>query len=103
MSSLSAIPNLDDLTRASFFLQFGLSPDPGAWGLTTAPEPDDALHEPDPQRDSKRDRGGSIFSIRGLVNVGCLFLIVLGILGVLCVFASFDFFMRVRAGLMDDF
>lgn len=36
-------------------------------------EPDDDLHNPDPRRDYKSDRGGAIFTARGIVNLGCLF------------------------------
>ncbi len=41
-------------------------------------ETDDFLHNPDPRRDRINDRGGTIFTARGLANVGCLFILVLG-------------------------
>lgn len=46
-------------------------------------EPDDLLHNPDVQRDRRLDRGGSIFTVRGLRNVGCIFLLAVCILGLL--------------------
>ncbi|KAF8965030.1 glucosidase [Flammula alnicola] len=47
-------------------------------------EPDDFLHNPDPKRDRKNDRGRSIFTLRGLGNLGCLFILALGCLMLLC-------------------
>lgn len=42
------------------------------------PEPDDYLHNPDPRRDRKNDKGGSIFTARGIANLGCLFVLAAG-------------------------
>jgi beta-glucan synthesis-associated protein KRE6 len=70
-------------------LQFSLSPDPASWGSDLSPEhhePDDYLHNPDPKRDRKNDRGGSIFTCRGLSNLGCLTLLVALLLSLLSVF-----------------
>ncbi|KAL4078027.1 glycoside hydrolase family 16 protein [Scleroderma citrinum] len=39
------------------------------------PEPDDYLHNPDPKRDLKSDKGGHIFTARGIANLGCLFIL----------------------------
>ncbi|KAI0669590.1 glycoside hydrolase family 16 protein [Trametes maxima] len=47
--------------------------------LSDRPEADDALHEPDPGRDHRVDKGGSIISRRGFMNLGCLVLLVTGI------------------------
>lgn len=46
-------------------------------------EDDDYLHNPDPKADKKVDRGGSICSGRGLLNIGCLLFLVLGLLTLL--------------------
>ncbi|KAG1751980.1 glycoside hydrolase family 16 protein [Suillus occidentalis] len=50
------------------------------WGASAlhvnTPEPDDYLHTPDPKRDLKSDKGGHIFTARGIANLGCLFLLV---------------------------
>ncbi|KAF5369541.1 hypothetical protein D9758_002593 [Tetrapyrgos nigripes] len=44
------------------------------------PELDDALHNPDPVRDAKLDRSFTLFSARGWLNVGALFILVGGLL-----------------------
>lgn len=46
-------------------------------------EEDDFLHNPDPRRDRKNDIGGSIFTYRGLANLGCLFVLVAAIVTLL--------------------
>lgn len=66
--------------------QFSLAPDPREWGAALSmnvAEPDDILHNPDPKRDRRNDRGGTIFTARGLANLGCLFILVAGILTLL--------------------
>lgn len=58
-----------------------MSPDPASWGggLTVDyREPDDHLHNPDPRRDRKSDMGGTIFTWRGISNLGCLLFLGLG-------------------------
>ncbi|KAL9715895.1 hypothetical protein Ac2012v2_000338 [Leucoagaricus gongylophorus] len=62
--------------------KYSLAPDPYVWGSNISPdqpEPDDDLHNPDPRRDRKNDAGGSVFTYRGLANVGCLTLLLLGL------------------------
>ncbi|KAA1471582.1 beta-glucan synthesis-associated protein [Dentipellis sp. KUC8613] len=62
--------------------KFSLSPDPSSWGANLSPsfvEADDALHNPDPRRDRKNDEGGTIFTGRGFMNLGCLLLLAAGI------------------------
>ncbi|KAF9009992.1 glucosidase [Cyathus striatus] len=64
--------------------KYSLSPSPKSWGmplLMNTPEDDDYLHNPDPTRDRKSDRGGAIFTLRGLANLGCLFILAAGMLG----------------------
>ncbi|KAJ6621580.1 beta-glucan synthesis-associated protein [Mycena sp. CBHHK59/15] len=66
----SVVPSISD--------KFSLSPDPAAWGADISPnhpEPDDFLHNPDPNRDRKNDNRGNIFTLRGLSNLGCLFIL----------------------------
>ena len=61
--------------------QFAMSPDPSSWGGNLSPnfrEPDDELHNPDPRRDRKSDKGGTIFTARGIANLGCLFILFSG-------------------------
>lgn len=48
-------------------------------------EPDDYLHNPDPIRDLKIDKGGSILTGRGVANLGCLFVLVAGFMTLLLV------------------
>jgi hypothetical protein len=69
-------------------VQFSLAPDPSSWGAdlgSTAAEPDDYLHNPDPRRDRKHDSGGTICTPRGIANLGCLALLALGLLALLYV------------------
>jgi len=47
------------------------------------PEPDDFLHNPDPRRDLNMDKGGSFFTTRGLENLGCMAILVLGLVTLL--------------------
>lgn len=69
-----------------------MSPDPSSWGADLSPnirEPDDFLHNPDPKRDRKNDQGGTVFTYRGLMNLGCLLLLALGIFALLYVIHFF--------------
>ncbi|THH08340.1 hypothetical protein EW145_g2773 [Phellinidium pouzarii] len=80
-SNFTVLPSISD--------KFSLSPDPSSWGAEIEPsfiEPDDYLHNPDPRRDRKLDAGGSVFTGRGLANLGCL--LVLGG-GLLTLFAGY--------------
>lgn len=43
-------------------------------------EADDDLHNPDPRRDHRIDRGGTICTGRGILNLGCLFILLVGLL-----------------------
>ncbi|KAJ7085400.1 beta-glucan synthesis-associated [Mycena belliarum] len=61
--------------------KYSLSPDPRLWGSVLSPsipEPDDALHAPDSTRVNLPRH---FLTGRGLANVGCLFLVVLVLLG----------------------
>jgi len=49
------------------------------------PEADDYLHNPDPRRDRKNDRGGSIWNSRGIANLGCLLILAVGLVMLLYV------------------
>uniref|UniRef100_A0A8H7XP48 GH16 domain-containing protein n=1 Tax=Psilocybe cubensis TaxID=181762 RepID=A0A8H7XP48_PSICU len=69
--------------KDSMSTKFYLGPSPKAWGMPVdmqASEPDDVLHNPDPVRDLKVDRGGRILTARGLENLGCLFILCAGML-----------------------
>ncbi|GBE78036.1 beta-glucan synthesis-associated [Sparassis latifolia] len=67
---------------ASISDKFSLAPDPSSWGADLSldhPEIDDDLHNPDPRRDRKHDQGGHIFTARGVVNLGCLAILLTGL------------------------
>ncbi|CAE6528210.1 unnamed protein product [Rhizoctonia solani] len=61
---------------------YSLDPDPEHWGMKHMQlddiEPDDDLHNPDPERDHKHDRGG--LSMRGAINLGCLTVLISGLI-----------------------
>ncbi|KAH9944284.1 beta-glucan synthesis-associated protein [Epithele typhae] len=44
------------------------------------PDADDQLHSPEPRRDRKYDGGGHIFTGRGFMNLGCIFVLCAGII-----------------------
>ena len=67
-------------------VQFSLSPNPTEWGANLSPnyaEEDDYIHNPDPRRDRKNDQGGDIFTMRGLTNLGCMSVLILGLIALL--------------------
>jgi hypothetical protein len=67
-----------------------MSPDPSAWGADldlTRAEPDDYLHNPDPRRDRRNDKGGTVCTVRGILNLGCLFILAAGCFTLLYVHA----------------
>ncbi|TFK62967.1 glycoside hydrolase family 16 protein [Pluteus cervinus] len=61
-----------------------------------APEPDDVLHNPDPTRDRVNDRGGSFFSSRGMMNLGCLALLVLGLMALFAGYPLASYFTETK-------
>ncbi|KAF8338033.1 beta-glucan synthesis-associated protein [Cantharellus anzutake] len=82
-------PQSSNSLGASISDKYSLSADPNAWGTEVLPghaEPDDYLHNPDPRRDLKRDRGGSILTARGIANLG--FLVFLG-MALITLFAGY--------------
>uniref|UniRef100_A0A8H7XZ25 GH16 domain-containing protein n=1 Tax=Psilocybe cubensis TaxID=181762 RepID=A0A8H7XZ25_PSICU len=81
--SSSAAPSISD--------KFPLPPDPTIWGTNISPdqpEEDDALHEPDAKG------GGHIFTTRGLINLGCLAVILLGLLALFVGYPLITYFQR---------
>ncbi|KAF8203180.1 beta-glucan synthesis-associated protein-domain-containing protein [Pholiota molesta] len=73
--SQSVAPSISD--------KFSLSPDPTAWGSNLSPdfqEPDDYLHNPGPGRERNKLPRMTIFSFRGVTNVGCLAILCVGLL-----------------------
>jgi len=61
--------------------KFNLSPDPRNWGTTAGAEEDDWLH--DPRKGKSIDDLGTIFTARGLMNVGCLAFLAVGLTALL--------------------
>ncbi|KAH9858128.1 glycoside hydrolase family 16 protein [Lenzites betulinus] len=71
--------------------------------IVDGPEPDDALHQPDPTRDRKTDRGGSIFSCRGFVNIGCLLILGLGMLTLFAGYPIITYFLQDKPSTLGGF
>ncbi|KZP27994.1 glycoside hydrolase family 16 protein [Athelia psychrophila] len=69
---------------SSISSKYSLAPNPAEWGPIALgmedTEDDDHLHNPDPARDVKNDGGGSIFTGRGVANLGCIVIIVASIM-----------------------
>ncbi|KAF5357204.1 hypothetical protein D9756_006626 [Leucocoprinus leucothites] len=57
-------------------------------------EADDFLHNPDPRRDRINDRGGTIFTGRGLGNLGCLTILILGLVALFAGYPIISFTTR---------
>lgn len=74
-----------------------------------AREPDDELHNPDPRRDCKSDRGGPICTARGIENLGCLFILVCALVMLLyvvfCLFScvGIESYQLFSAGMHNPF
>ncbi|KAH9898330.1 glycoside hydrolase family 16 protein [Cubamyces lactineus] len=71
--------------------------------LTDGPEPDDGLHNPDPARDRKVDKGGHIFSGRGLVNLGCLLILFCGMLALFAGYPIAVYFTKSKPSNLGGF
>ncbi|KAJ3516017.1 hypothetical protein NLJ89_g1393 [Agrocybe chaxingu] len=82
--------------------KYSLSPSPASWGMPlhmSVSEPDDFLHNPDPRRDRSNDRGGNIFTMRGLANLGCLSLLIVAL--VMLFAGMFDVIAKDPSSLAD--
>ncbi|KAG1846850.1 glycoside hydrolase family 16 protein [Suillus subluteus] len=96
-SPYSSAGRTASLQEQSISEKFSLSPDPSSWGATLAmnlEEPDDELHNPDPKRDRKNDRGGSVFTYRGLTNLGCLILLAVGMVTLFAGYPMISYFTK---------
>lgn len=61
--------------KASLTSKYSLGPSPEDWSLPLyIKEEDDALHNPDPSINGR----GHVFTFRGLTNLGCIFILVVG-------------------------
>lgn len=68
--------------------QYTWSADPNEWGTETSTafrEEDDEIHDP---KDLERPLILDVVSLRGLANLGCLFVFATGLIALLCVGAS---------------
>ncbi|KAH8829108.1 beta-glucan synthesis-associated protein [Flagelloscypha sp. PMI_526] len=78
--------------------KFSLSADPAAWGssnlYSNVPEADDALHNPDAKRDRTVDHGGTMFTARGLMNLGCLAFLAIGLVTLFAGYPLTTYFLK---------
>ncbi|KAL5495092.1 hypothetical protein ACEPAI_554 [Sanghuangporus weigelae] len=97
-SKASIAPSISD--------KFSLAPDPSSWGAEIEPnfkEPDDWLHNPDPRRDRKIDKGGTIFTSRGLANLGCLLILTMGLVSLFAGYPLITHFTSNKLSTMGGF
>ncbi|KII93777.1 glycoside hydrolase family 16 protein [Plicaturopsis crispa FD-325 SS-3] len=86
--------------------KFSLSPDPAAWGSDLSPnhaEPDDYLHNPDPRRDRKNDKGGNVFTYRGFTNLGCLVVLCTGLVTLFAGYPLITYFSKHKLSTFGAF
>lgn len=104
-SSNSSLRTQDDSrydgSTKSLVDKFSLSADPSNWSIDK-PEPDDDLHRPDPRRDVLND-SGSMFTLRGLANLGCLALLLLGIVTLFAGYPIIYHFITPKPSFNDGF
>ncbi|KAI0756923.1 glycoside hydrolase family 16 protein [Daedaleopsis nitida] len=101
VSSYSSLaPARDDGTHPSISEKFVLPLDPG---YLNGPEADDKLHNPDPARDRKSDRGGSILTGRGLMNLGCVFILTAVIVALFAGFPVITYFTNPKQSTLGGF
>lgn len=84
-SSLYSTSSLTIKLTAPFFSQFDLGPDPRLWGAELSldyVEDDDELHRPTAGK-SRIERDGNFISTRGVANLGCTAILILGLLALL--------------------
>ncbi|RDX50993.1 beta-glucan synthesis-associated protein [Lentinus brumalis] len=67
------------------------------------PEADDKLHTPDPMRDRKNDMGGHIWTSRGFMNLGCIFVLVAGILALFAGYPLITYFTKPKLSYLGGF
>ncbi|EJF66803.1 beta-glucan synthesis-associated protein [Dichomitus squalens] len=74
--------------------------DPAAFD---GPEADDKLHNPDPVRDHRQDKGGTIITSRGLMNLGCIFVLVAGIVALFAGYPLIEYFTKKKPSTLGGF
>lgn len=86
-------------TKRPLLSQFSLPADLRQWGTNLSRqdrEPDDDLHNPDPRRDHRTDRGGSICTARGILNLGCLVILSAGLLMMFAGYPLLSYFLMKK-------
>ncbi|KAI0801193.1 glycoside hydrolase family 16 protein [Fomes fomentarius] len=71
--------------------------------MLNGPEADDKLHNPDPVRDRRNDQGGSIITGRGLMNLGCIFILATAILALFAGYPIITYFTTPKPSTMGGF
>ncbi|TFK62962.1 glucosidase [Pluteus cervinus] len=90
--------------KSSFAEKYSLSPSPSSWGTPLYMhhhEPDDAIHNPGPLNETRG--GGGYFSARGLANLGCLFIFVVGVLMLFAGYPLISHFTEVQQSTQGGF
>ncbi|KAG9005351.1 hypothetical protein FRB90_010427, partial [Tulasnella sp. 427] len=85
---------------------YGLGTDPSFWGAdltNNVPEADDHIHNPDPRRDRKNDQGGTIFTARGIANLGCLAVLATTLLTLFAGFPIITYFLDHPLSTLDGY
>ncbi|GJE87669.1 glycoside hydrolase family 16 protein [Phanerochaete sordida] len=86
--------------------KFSLSPNPNEWGANLSieyREADDFIHNPDPRRDRKSDRGGDFFTYRALTNLGCLIVLIVGLLALFAGYPIISHFTKKEQSTLGGF
>ncbi|KAG8919176.1 hypothetical protein FRC02_001831, partial [Tulasnella sp. 418] len=95
-SSSSSLASLAPSISEKF--KFSLAVNPNEWDLSDhrndQPEADDYLHNPDPNRDRRKDRGGSIFNVRAITNLGCVIILIIGLVAFFAGYPLLDYFLH---------
>ncbi|KAH9944099.1 glycoside hydrolase family 16 protein [Epithele typhae] len=95
-----------DSMNTSLAEKYSLSPDPSSWGADVSfnhPEDDDSLHNPNPKRDHRADKGGSVFTARGLMNLGCILFLATAILMLFAGYPVLSYFLRTPLSTQGGF
>ncbi|RPD55804.1 glycoside hydrolase family 16 protein [Lentinus tigrinus ALCF2SS1-7] len=99
-SSHSSLASVNDSSHPSISDKYVLPLDAD---YTDGPEADDKLHNPDPARDRKSDKGGSIVTGRGLMNLGCIFILAAGIVALFGGYPVITYFTKPKLTTMGGF
>ncbi|KAI0695135.1 beta-glucan synthesis-associated [Cytidiella melzeri] len=86
--------------------KFSLSPNPNEWGANLSVdhrENDDFIHNPDPRRDHQNDQNGNVFTARGVANLGCLTLLITGILALFAGYPIISHFTKHEQSTLGGF